>query len=49
MSDTKMLQAVLNGQASMREEMKDMENRLTTRIDNVEDKIHGVEKNLILV
>ena len=42
MSDTKILQAIVDGQASIREEIRDMEKRLTKKIDHVAE---GVDKN----
>lgn len=47
---TKMLQAILNGQNALKQELMSkidkLDRKLTGRIDNLEVKIDGVEKNL---
>jgi len=46
MSDTKLLQGILNGQAALREEMNTGFSEVNSRIDKLDIKIDGVEERL---
>lgn len=51
MNDTqKMLQAIINGQSAIKQELSTkidkLDEKLSNKIDNVEDRLNKVEKNL---